>query len=55
MKGIQKIGLRFLENQAGEEEGYSDSGIETFRGTPFAAIARETGQNRKDAGPRARL
>ncbi len=47
---MSEIGLRFLENQAGEEEGYSDPGIETFRGTPFAAIARETGQNSKDAG-----
>ena len=47
---MNTIDLRFLENQAGENEGYSDSGIETFRGTPFAAIARETGQNSKDAG-----
>ncbi len=50
MTNVSAIGLRFLENQAGEAEGYSDSGIETFRGTPFAAIARETGQNSKDAG-----
>ncbi len=47
---MNEIDLRFLENQACEDEGFADPGIETFRGTPFAAIARETGQNSQDAG-----
>lgn len=43
------IGLEFLENSGGEAEGLSDAGIETFRESPFAAVARETGQNSRDA------
>ena len=43
------IGLEFLPNQGGEAEGLSDAGIETFRENPFAAVARETGQNSRDA------
>ena len=41
--------LRFLPNEAGEGEGLSDAGIETFRADPFPAVARETGQNSRDA------
>lgn len=44
-----KIGLDFLPNEGGEAEGLSDAGIETFRDRPFAAVARETGQNSRDA------
>ena len=43
------IGLEFLPNSAGEAEGLGDAGIETFRDKPFAAVARETGQNSRDA------
>jgi len=43
------IGLEFLPNSGGEAEGLSDAGIETFRDGPFAAVARETGQNSRDA------
>ena len=43
------IGLEFLPNVGGEGEGLSDAGIETFREKPFAAVARETGQNSRDA------
>ncbi|HNT37020.1 MAG TPA: hypothetical protein PKH07_18665, partial [bacterium] len=43
------IGLEFLPNVGGEAEGLSDAGIETFRDRPFAAVARETGQNSRDA------
>jgi hypothetical protein len=46
---MSKIGLGFLENTGGESEGLSESGIETFRDRPFAAVARETGQNSRDA------
>lgn len=41
--------LEFLKNDGGESEGLSDAGIETFRENPFAAVAREIGQNSKDA------
>jgi len=44
-----KTRLEFLENAGGEAEGLSDAGIETFRENPFAAAARETGQNSRDA------
>lgn len=44
-----KIGLAFLPNPGGEAEGLSDAGVETFRDKPFAAVARETGQNSRDA------
>ncbi len=46
---MTKIGLEFLPNIGGEGEGLSDAGIETFRDKPFAAVARETGQNSRDA------
>lgn len=46
---MSKIGLEFLPNPGGEAEGLSDAGIETFRDKPFAAVARETGQNSRDA------
>lgn len=46
---MSSIGLRFLPNGGGEAEGLSDAGIETFRENPFAAVARETGQNSRDA------
>src|SRR5687767_5796205 len=41
--------LRFIPNMAGEGEGLSDAGIETYRDNPFPAVARETGQNSRDA------
>ena len=41
--------LRFLPNDAGEGEGLSDAGIETYRADPFPAVARETSQNSRDA------
>ncbi|APO66154.1 hypothetical protein IE4872_CH00489 [Rhizobium gallicum] len=44
-----EIGLEFLPNVAGEAEGLGDAGIETFRDKPFAAVARETGQNSRDS------
>src|SRR6185436_66981 len=46
--------LRFLPNDAGEGEGLSDAGIETYRADPFPAVARETGQNSRDAHDRDR-
>lgn len=46
---MRHIGLEFLPNPGGEAEGLSDAGIETFRDKPFAAVARETGQNSRDA------
>jgi hypothetical protein len=41
--------LEFLRNDAGEEEGLGDAGIETFRDAPYASCAREAGQNSRDA------
>ncbi len=49
LKVDEQIGLEFLPNSAGEAEGLGDAGIETFRDKPFAAVARETGQNSRDA------
>ncbi len=46
---MSKIGLQFLENTGGDSEGLSEAGIETFRDRPFASVARETGQNSRDA------
>lgn len=46
---MSEIQLEFLPNVGGEAEGLSDGGIETFRENPFAAVARETGQNSRDA------
>src|SRR5688572_21111121 len=46
--------LRFLPNEAGEGEGLSDAGIETYRADPFPAVARETGQNSRDAHDKER-
>ncbi|QDO96644.1 hypothetical protein FNB15_04840 [Ferrovibrio terrae] len=46
---MTKIGLEFLENTGGDSEGLSESGIEFFKDRPFAAVAREMGQNSRDA------
>lgn len=46
---MKDIGLEFLPNTAGEAEGLNDAGIATFKDKPFAAVARETGQNSRDA------
>ncbi len=46
---MKKIGLKFLPNPSGDGEGLGDAGIETFRDKPFAAVARETAQNSRDA------
>ena len=41
--------IRFLGNEAGEDEGLNDPGIEHYMGAPYAGIARECGQNSRDA------
>ena len=41
--------VRFLSNEAGEDEGLNDPGIEHYMGAPYAGIARECGQNSRDA------
>lgn len=46
---MTQIGLQFLENTGGDSEGLSEPGIEFFKDRPFAAVARETGQNSRDA------
>ena len=46
---MARIGLEFLLNTGGESEGLSDPGVENFRDKPFTAVARETGQNSRDA------
>lgn len=40
---------RFQSNDAGEAEGLGNAGIETFKGSPFPGIARESSQNSIDA------
>ena len=45
--------LRFISNDADEDEGLNNAGIETFRDAPFAGIARECGQNSLDAAVHA--
>jgi len=49
--------LLFEPNPADKSEGLNDAGIETFRDNPFPAVARETGQNSRDAkaGPESVL
>lgn len=46
--------LKFIPNAAGEGEGLSDAGIETYRDNPFPAVGRETAQNSRDAHDRKR-
>lgn len=41
--------LRFLPNVAELDEGLGDAGIETFRDSPYASVARECAQNSSDA------
>lgn len=41
--------IRFLKNQARKVEGLGYSGLETFKGDPYASCVRETGQNSMDA------
>ena len=43
------IGWSFPLNQGGEEDGLNNSGIETFKGVPYDALAREIIQNSLDA------
>lgn len=45
----EKSRLAFLSNEAGEEEGLGHAGIETYKDTPYASVARECGQNSSDA------
>lgn len=40
---------RFLTNEGQEEEGLGHAGIETFKGSPFPGLARESAQNSLDA------
>lgn len=42
--------LRFLDDDADENDGLGDAGIETYKDAVDAGLARETGQNSKDAG-----
>jgi hypothetical protein len=44
--------FEFPFNDADENEGLGDAGIETFRDAPYASCAREAGQNSRDAGNR---
>lgn len=41
--------IEFLLNQANKVEGLQYAGFETFKGSPYASCARETGQNSRDA------
>ena len=49
--GTKAISLRWLfpENPLGQEQGFNDAGIETFRGDSINHLARETIQNSLDA------
>ncbi|MBO8161844.1 MAG: hypothetical protein H0Z24_09460 [Thermosipho sp. (in: Bacteria)] len=44
------IGWNFPLNNDGEVDGFSNAGIETFRGNPWESLAREIIQNSLDAG-----
>lgn len=44
-----KLELQFPRNDTDEDEGLSDAGIETFKGVPYSSVARESGQNSRDA------
>lgn len=44
---------QFLPNPGREEEGLGHAGIETFKGSPYPSIARESSQNSLDAAARA--
>lgn len=46
---LPAISLQFLNNEANEDEGLGDAGIETYRDEPYAGTAREIGQNSRDA------
>lgn len=52
MSGANEITLEFLSNEAEEDEGLGDAGIETYRDRPYASTAREVGQNSRDASAR---
>jgi hypothetical protein len=41
--------LQFLSNESEEDEGLGHSGIATYSSKPYAGVARETGQNSRDA------
>jgi hypothetical protein len=41
--------VKFVFNEAGEDEGLNHPGIEHYMGAPYAGIARECGQNSRDA------
>ena len=43
------IGWMFPSNNFGQENGFNDAGIETFRGNPWDSLAREVIQNSLDA------
>lgn len=43
------IGWNFPSNNDGEVDGFSNAGIETFRGNPWESLAREIIQNSLDA------
>lgn len=43
------IDIDFLSNEAEEEEGLGNAGIETYRDRPYASVAREVAQNSRDA------
>lgn len=44
-----EIGWAFPLNNYGQEHGFNDAGIETYRGNPWGSLARETIQNSLDA------
>jgi len=45
----ETILLEFVPNPGEEEEGLGHAGIQTYRQAPYAGVARETGQNSRDA------
>lgn len=44
-----RLEWRFLTNEGQEEEGLGHAGIETFKGSPYPGLARESAQNSLDA------
>lgn len=43
------IHLKFIPNEADEDEGLGNAGIEIYKDAPYAGVARECGQNSADA------
>ena len=51
---MSDICLKFLRNEADENDGLGHAGIQLYKDEPYASTARECGQNSSDARHDAR-